>query len=138
MSLSLDPCELLSPDDLTELGVFEEGEPGTAPGARTCSWELPPSQENDFEGIIVGVEVRDQQAVESMNPSGGGEVKTVEINSRPGAVAPDPNGRACTVGMKVDDVSRTDVGAVGPKGLACDIATTVAYIVEPRLPALPS
>ncbi|EIF00611.1 Protein of unknown function (DUF3558) [Saccharomonospora glauca K62] len=138
MSLSLDPCELLSPDDLAELGAFEGPEKLQMPDSRTCRWQLPPSMENDFNGIVVDLDIRDQQTVESMNPVGGGEVTTSEVNSRPTAVAPDPSGTNCTVGMKIDDVSRIDVGIVGPRGQSCDIATTVAYIVEPRLPALPS
>ncbi len=94
--------------------------------------------ENNYEGIVVDLDVRDQQSVESMNPAGGGEVTTAEVNARPTAVAPDPSGTNCTIGMKVDDSSRIDVGIVGPDGLTCDIASTIAYLVEPRLPELPS
>lgn len=131
---SLEPCDLLSAEDLAEAGKFESRyEEGG--GARSCYWQN--SFENGGDGFTFTVSVRDEQSIEQMNDLGAG-VQRIEVNQRPAAVSKNAEFRSCTVGMKLDDVSRVDVGVPRTEeDDACEIAEVIAGLVEPHLPEIP-
>ncbi len=68
------------------------------------------------------------------------EITFTNVNGRTAALSPDPTVAYCTVALGIDTTSRLDVGITGPTDQEknCEIAEAVAYIVEPRLPDVPS
>ncbi len=130
---SLEPCDLLSAEDLAEAGKFESRyEEGG--GARSCYWKN--SFENGGDGFTFTVSVRDLQSIEQMNDLGAG-VQQTEVNQRPAAISKNAEFGSCTVGMKLDDVSRVDVGVPRTEeDDACEIAEVIAGLVEPYLPEI--
>lgn len=131
---TLEPCELLSTDDLAQVGEFssqykEEG------GARSCHWQN--SMKNGGDGFTFAVSVRDAQSVDVMNDNGAG-VQSIEVNQRPAAVSKNAAYGSCTVGLKLDEISRVDVSVPRTEeDDACEIAEVIAGMVEPHLPAIP-
>lgn len=133
ISSTLQPCDLLSSEDLAEAGKFkpryEEGG-----GARSCFWKN--SLESGGDGFTFAVSLRDAQSIEQLNDNGAG-VQRIEVNQRPAAVSENAKFRSCTVAMKLDDASRVDVAVPSTeKDDACEIAKVIAGLVEPHLPEI--
>jgi hypothetical protein len=135
VSLSIDPCELITEEDLAEVGKFEK-EYEEAAGARTCYWQH--TFENGGDGFGFAVGVRDSQSIETVRDNGSG-VHSDEVNQRPSVWTVDPQFDDCVFAMKIDDVSRVDVTVSGSSESndSCEIAEVIAGMVEPRLPELP-
>lgn len=136
ISLAIDPCGLLSADDLADYGKFEAEERQIG-SARSCFWQR--SSKGHQEVSTFSLNVRDSQSVETVNDVGGGVVEG-EVNGRPAAVAEDPQNGSCTIAMKLDDNSRIDVTITTPPNRdegSCEFGKEVAYLIEPRLPAVP-
>lgn len=135
LSLSIDPCELVSEEDLVEVGKFEK-EYEEAAGARTCYWQH--TFENGGDGFGFAVGVRDSQSIETVNDNGSG-VHSDEVNQRPAVWTVDPKFDDCVFAMKVDEVSRVDITVSGDSESndSCEVAEVIAGMVEPRLPELP-
>lgn len=134
-SSSIDPCELLSAEDLAEVGKFEtENKEGG--GARYCVWQE--GFESGGTGFSFSVGVRDSQGIESVNDIGGG-VDPTEVNQRPAVKTEDPVTGDCTLAVKISDSSRVDVTILGEDGAgdSCGLAKVIADLIEPRLPELP-
>lgn len=130
-SVSIDPCGLLSTEDLAEVGKFESeySEDGSA---RSCYWQRSAVGGGDVFTFVLSV--RDGQNIESVNDNGSG-VHAEEVNQRPAVSTEDPRLGDCTFAMKIDDSSRVDVTVTGEDG--CEIARVIAGMVEPRLPEMP-
>ncbi|WP_085978115.1 DUF3558 domain-containing protein [Saccharomonospora glauca] len=130
-SLSIDPCELLTADDLAEVGEFEK-EYMEGGGARSCRWQE--TFESGGNGFTFGLSVRDAQGIDTVKDIGNG-LKQDEVNQRPTVSTQDPMSGDCTLALKLSDSSRVDVTVLGEGG--CEIAEVIAGMVEPRLPELP-
>jgi hypothetical protein len=132
---SVDPCSLLdATSDLSEVGTFEGPTRKDRAGARSCVWQL--ERDNPAgEGLVIALDVRDDQTVDSLTDVGGG-VQPGAINDRTAAEAPDPASNDCTLAIALTESSRIDVGiaAMDDVNAACEVAREVAYLVEPRLP----
>lgn len=136
ISISIDPCEILSSEDLASYGKFESKQ-RTLGGARSCLWQR--SIEGSQGVATFSLNVRDAQSIETVNDVGGGVLEG-EVNGRPAAVAENPHSGSCTVAMKIDDNSRIDVTITTPPNRdegSCQFGEEVAYLIEPRLPAIP-
>lgn len=135
ISFSIDPCDLVSEEDLVEVGKFEK-EYEEAAGARTCYWQH--TFENGGDGFGFAVGVRDSQGIDAVNDNGSG-VHPSEVNQRPSVWTVDPKFDDCVLAMKVDEVSRVDITVSGDSESndSCEVAEVIAGMVEPRLPELP-
>jgi hypothetical protein len=130
-----EPCALLNATkDLASYGTFRGPEVAELGGARSCSWKLIRKNPAD-EGLVVSLDVRDEQSIGSMNDDGGG-IQTGDVNGRSASRAPNPETGDCTMGLALTQHSRIDVGisSISDVDKSCRIAQEVAYIVEPRLP----
>lgn len=136
VSQSIEPCELLSVNDLVGYGDFNEGEYEEVGEARTCYWQL--SSKGGVEGFIVSLNVRDSQSVDSVNDVGGG-IDEYEVDGRAAARVANPRFGDCTIALAVDSQSRVDVVINGLSSVdeSCPIAEDVAGLVEPHLPEIP-
>ncbi|MEY7971288.1 DUF3558 domain-containing protein [Saccharomonospora xinjiangensis] len=134
LSASLHPCDLLSAEDLIEVGKFDSKykEGG---GARSCYWQR--NFENGGDGFLFTVSVRDAQSLETLRDDDE-EFQQTEVNQRPAASSKDPEFGDCTFAMKIDGSSRVDINVAGDdrSDAACDVARAIANLVEPRLPDL--
>lgn len=131
ISASIEPCDLISAEDLAHVGEFESeySEDGSA---RSCYWQRSAVGGGDV--FTFALSVRDTQSIETVKDNGGG-LHADEVNQRPAVATEDPNLGDCTFAMKIDDSSRIDITVTGEDG--CEIAKEIAGMVEPRLPELP-
>ena len=134
-SLSIDPCELVSAEDLADVGEFET-EYQEGGGSRYCVWQE--GFESGGNGFSFSVGVRDSQGIDAVRDIGGG-VDPTEVNQRPAVKTEDPVSGDCMLAVKVSDSSRIDVTVLGEDGDgdSCGLAEVIAGMVEPRLPELP-
>ncbi|PXY34947.1 hypothetical protein BAY59_05555 [Prauserella coralliicola] len=127
---SLDPCTLLTKDDISSVATFEDAKETEMGGARGCDFYPVRTDASDLPSI--GVAVRESQSVDSVNDEGLG-INTGDLNGRDLAQVPTPGG--CIIAMAVGDSSRVDVTVTGlDTEKSCDLAGQVAEIVEPKLP----
>ncbi len=136
VSLSVDPCGLINVQDLDAYGKFIEVGPRESGGARSCVFQR--SARGGNESIVVALNVRDSQGVETVADVGGGVVET-DVNGRTAARSANPDLGDCTFAMEIDDRSRIDVSVNGLSSTdeTCPIAEGVSRLLEPRLPEVP-
>jgi hypothetical protein len=83
ISVFMDPCKLISAEELSDYGDFEpkyeEGEAG-----RSCYWQESASGGGDV--FTFALSLRDAQSVETVQDNGAG-VQRIEVNQRPAAVS---------------------------------------------------
>jgi hypothetical protein len=123
-SLPTDPCSLLSSADLQQVGVSSLPTQDKIGSAASCEMD------NSNDHIIV-----------SLFPDSGlaglqatGTVKNTTIGSHQAKQETDSTG-SCVVAIGVSDTSSVDVTATPILGGdPCPTATTVARLVEPKLP----
>lgn len=130
---SLDPCALIGTADLAQYGKFTgPTKSDLGGGARGCGFLRERASASD-ERLTVSVNVRDQQSIDTVNDSGGGKINGHQGDRKAVQAPSPPNG--CTLALAVGTTSRVDVAIVSTDPTkACDIASKVADIVEPKLP----
>lgn len=127
----LDPCALLSKEELAELATFnDDPQAATQGGARVCSWRT--MKGSSVMSVALGMQ--DNQGISDVQDGGLG-VDTVEVNGRQLARIPMKSG-GCIVAIGVGDSSRVDVRANSgfDTQQSCELADKAAAIVEPKLP----
>lgn len=123
-SFPTDPCSLLSSADLQQVGVSSQPTQDKIGSAVSCEMD------NSNDHIIV-----------SLFPDSGlaglqatGTVKSTTIGSHQAKQETDSTG-SCVIAIGVSDTSSVDVTATPILGGdPCPTATTVARLVEPKLP----
>ncbi|GHG05781.1 MULTISPECIES: DUF3558 domain-containing protein [Amycolatopsis] len=132
---SLEPCTLLTAADVAAYGTFKDGEEQKLGSARVCRYQKQRTDASE-EGGIIGVAIRDDAPLASVNDTGGG-IKDLEVNGRKAKQASSQSPLGCTVALGVGDNARVDVNvtAVDTVEKACQMANDVATkAVEPKLP----
>nr|WP_081191155.1 DUF3558 domain-containing protein [Saccharomonospora piscinae] len=133
---TIDPCELVSAEDIAQYGIFES-EAKQLGSARSCFWQRSPEGRQGVSTFSLNV--RDRESIDAVKDVGGGLVAG-EVNERPAVVAENPSSGSCTVAVKLDETSRIDITITTPPDRdegSCQFGQDVAYLVEPRLPELP-
>lgn len=122
---SLDPCSLLTKDDLTQLGVKLRG-PDNSAKSRGCAWQKGPTYE-------VGIYLNSSQGI---NELGAGGSNKVSLQSHD-AIQLMGNGFSCLVDIAISDTTSVNVSVASSGGQSqeCQIATQYATLIEPKLPA---
>jgi len=130
---SLDPCSLLSATDLASYGTFGDPRKREGSGARSCGY-LRKAQDASDSHLGVDVNIRDSQGIDSVNDGGKGTIPS-QVNARQAVLVPTGETN-CVVAMAVGSTSRVDitVTSAADSTKACDTASQVAKIVEPKLP----
>lgn len=131
----LDACSLLSSAELKEIGNFKDGEVLDTGGARGCSWNMSESIKFKYR-FSIDVAVRDRQGIKDANDAGGGIQKGKMGSGRKAVLIPTTRLGGCILALAVGETSRVDIAANGVEDSkkACDIASQVADIVDPKLP----
>ncbi|MER7116965.1 DUF3558 domain-containing protein [Saccharomonospora azurea] len=133
-SSSIDPCDLLSKEDLADAGTFSS-EYKEGGGARSCYWQQSATGGGDVFTFILSI--RDGQGIDSVKDIGNG-IEQTEVNQRPAVSTQDPKSGDCVLALQIGDSSRVDVTVLGEgNGLdgSCDIAEEIAGRFEAKLPA---
>ncbi|MBB4682781.1 DUF3558 family protein [Amycolatopsis jiangsuensis] len=125
----LEPCELLSPQDRSAVGFTALGKEKTIGEARACDWKVPSvygvtvtlDETNGLDNLDVSTGERTKKTV--------GAHQALQVSGRNGtcAVLLGVAGRA-SVQVDVSNANFADVP------LACRRASSVAELVEPKLP----
>lgn len=125
----LQPCEVLDAADLSALQLTG-GEELKLGGARVCEYRREGATIN--ESFTVGLGILDDQGLDDLN------APTIEplpkIGSHEAVSFVDEIGN-CGVAIGVGDSSRVETSATGgDQQQACQLASQLATLVEPRLP----
>jgi hypothetical protein len=122
---SLDPCGLLTQDQLTQLGLTLRGpdNPGKSHG---CAWQKGPSYE-------VGIYLNPTQGIKGLNVGGSAKV----VLQSHDAIQSASNGFSCVVDIAISEKSSVNVSVASPGGESqeCSVAAQYATLIEPKLPA---
>lgn len=122
-----DPCELLTADDKSALGVTKSEGPEKFGTARICRFRAAAGGITPSIWDAAGL----AQAVET------GPVSDVTVGSREAKQMRNTATGGCVVMLAVAESSRVDVLATdrqGDRDEACDLALQAAKLIEPNLP----
>ncbi|WP_253831029.1 DUF3558 domain-containing protein [Prauserella aidingensis] len=130
---NIDPCSLLSADELSKYGTFPAGAPNNVGTARGCKFEKDTDSPTTDPNRVISVNLRDQQGIDDVQDLGQG-IDRGEVEGRSYARVPGPG--VCTIVIGVSQTSRVDVNTIATEGTekSCEIADEVAAVVEPKLP----
>ncbi|MFD9962921.1 DUF3558 family protein [Amycolatopsis sp. NPDC058986] len=131
---SLDPCTLVSGSDLSTYGTFDgPAKQDVGAGARDCQLVRQRANASD-DTLTVDITVRDNAGLDALPDNGGGKKPGTMTSGRKAVQAPQPP-EGCVLALAVGTGSRVDVSIVSADSAkACDIASKVADVVEPKLP----
>ncbi|NIJ14587.1 hypothetical protein FHU38_004988 [Saccharomonospora amisosensis] len=130
---SVDPCSLLTDSEVAAFGKYQEPNARQVGTARGCDWN--PVRENAQQKLpLISFSVRDNVGVDGVVDLGTG-LQRGEMDSGRGVVRTTTPDHGCLIAMAVGEDARVDVvvGAVEPDK-ACDIASRIAEIIDPKLP----
>lgn len=129
---AIDPCELLTPSELTKFGNFEEPEPRFSGGARNCRWG---SKRTSAVGDLplINIDVRDNVGISGMPDLGGG-LHHGQMAESGRKIAQTSKEIGCVLAMALDEGARVDVVVSGIHDQSCDMAAKLAEIIDPKLP----
>lgn len=117
---SLDPCSLLTQDDLTQLGITVTGPDNTAK-SRGCGWQK-------HGAYSVGIYLNGSQGIETAGVDGATKVNLQSHD------AVESQSYGCGVEIAISKTSSVDINvSSGPND--CQTAQTYAQLIEPKLPA---
>lgn len=125
----IEPCDLLDDGELATLQLTG-GDPSTIGSARACRWNRQGATIE--ESYTVSVELFDEQSLTDLNAP---TVQAIaNIGDHEAATFIGTTG-TCGVSLGVGSSSRVDNTALGSdQQQACELATELAKIVEPKLP----
>lgn len=136
----LNACDLLTS---AEAAQFKAQGPGkvqdtqTSGASSACGWT---GRSADDRSVSFGVLVRGSQSIDDLQTqaqSSGGTVSSGTLNGRDARQAKLASG-GCILALKVGPDSRVDlsvvIGGVTDPTEACDIASRLGNVVEPKLP----
>jgi hypothetical protein len=123
---ALDPCELLTAGELTQLGL-PPGKADTVAGYPVCEW-------NPQGPAIVDLTLRPNKGLDDLNTAGR-TATDVSIGSHAGRRLEGPTAGRCGFDLAITERSSVTVGALHDQTpAACALAERVANVIEPKLP----
>lgn len=125
-SLPVDqPCSLLSPSDLHQIGVSTQPTQGMVGTAHACEFDTADDH------LIVGIRTNSGLA----DLTGPAPVSGIRVGRHAAKQMKEDSASSCLVAMGVSDSSRVDVTATGDGTKdPCPAALAVAQLVESKLP----
>nr|WP_246381514.1 DUF3558 domain-containing protein [Prauserella isguenensis] len=129
----VDPCSLLSAQELSKYGTFPAGVREDVGTDRGCNFEKDTDSPTTDPNRVITVGVRDEEGIDDAQDNGQG-IDRGESGGR--EFARIPGAGVCTIVIGVSESSRVDITTVATEGTekSCEIADEVAAIVEPKLP----
>ena len=128
----IDPCDLLTPAERTQLGSLGEGERKDL-GGIGCSWGASGSHR-------VAIVLSDELSVDEL-PQPGEQVIDFTVNGRRGIKIPGSkqtgNSNMCDLGLEIGPRARALIVVTMVTGTAeeaCQIGDQAAQVFEPKLP----
>lgn len=120
---SLDPCSLLTSEQVSQLGLTPQG-PKTIAGSRGCTWANP--------GYVIGIHFYEGRGLDNPNDGTGENTKY----SLPGhdAVQSTKSGFGCGIEIAIT-TSSIVIAQISNEPNDCALAQQYATLIEPKLPA---
>lgn len=130
---SIDPCSLLSSNELSKYGTFPPGVPNNVGSARGCKYEKDTDSPTTDPNRVISVNLRNEQGIDDVQDLGNG-INRTEVDGREYAQVAASGG--CIIVIGVSPTSRVDINTTATEGTQkrCNIADEVGQIVEPKLP----
>lgn len=129
---SLDPCEMLTDSQKSELGVTGEAKPSKTTSSNLCQWQVDDNPAVPG-GYALGVLVFPKLGIDRVVAVG--EKVPVTVGSRRAIQSFGAGGSVCAISIEVTATSRVDVQASGDGAPElCTAAMDAAKVVEPELP----
>ncbi|WP_253766953.1 DUF3558 domain-containing protein [Goodfellowiella coeruleoviolacea] len=132
----LDPCQLMTASEATELGISDPGKPGSTAGSPECNWRVS----GQF-GVVISLSP--DKGVDSFNYHGK-TPSSINVGKHPATKVEDSlqgtrvNTGLCNVFIAVSDSSAVQVivtnSGATDTALACERAETVAEFADAKLP----
>ncbi|HJP78545.1 MAG TPA: DUF3558 family protein [Pseudonocardiaceae bacterium] len=119
---AIDPCTLLSQDDLTNLGLTSTGPEHTAK-SRGCGWQKGPT-------YSLGIYADASQGIDELRD---GSSTTAPLQSHDAIKT--PSNVDCSIDIAITKSSSVSVSIAMTNGDECGIAMQYATLIEPKLPA---
>jgi hypothetical protein len=119
---SIDPCTLISQDDMSKLGLTSRGREDTA-NSRGCGWDKGAT-------YSFGLYANRNQGIDELRDS---SATAVSLSSHDAIQM--ANGIDCLVDIAITKTSSINVSIEASGTSACGIATQYATLIEPKLPA---
>lgn len=119
---AIDPCTLLSQDEVTSLGLTSRG-PETAGKSRGCGWAKGAS-------YAIGIYADASQGLDALRAANS---TTISLSSHDAMQT--PSGIDCGVDIAITKVSSVGISVESAGNNPCAIATQYATLIEPKLPA---
>jgi hypothetical protein len=122
----LDPCKLLQPQEVTQLGLPPEARPDTVAGRAACFWTKPDGN--------LGIYVEPDRGLADLNTSRATRVEDKTIGSHAARLLVKADG--CDVDLAVTEHSSVTISVLmfDNPSEGCSVAERAAALVEPRLP----
>jgi Protein of unknown function (DUF3558) len=125
----VDPCTLLTAAEVGQFGA-NAGKPVNSSRARACQWLVPGGN-----GVF-SINLRSGQGLADIVVAQG-KLADQRVGSHSGKILRDDDGPgACMISIEITKSSRVDVQSSykTDTAMACDRATKVTNLIEPRLP----
>lgn len=136
----LNACDLLTSEEVVQFnaqGPGDEQDTKTSGATSACGWL---GRSSTDRSVSFGVLVRASQGIDELQTqaqASGGTVTTGSLNGREARQASLASG-GCILALKVGEHSRVDmsvvIGGVTDSTEACQVASKLGNIVEPKLP----
>lgn len=129
----LDPCSVLTTEQVRQHADVKKPENSDVGGALTCTWHAQPVENSAALTPTVAVAIRDNGGVNSLGDLGEG----IQHVSEGGREYSRTQGYGnCAIAIGVTDNSRVDVMVTGSQtnADACRIANSLTEAAEPKVP----
>jgi Protein of unknown function (DUF3558) len=122
----LDPCELLQPQEVTQLGLPPEARPDTVAGRAACFWAEPNAN--------LGIYVDPERGLADLNTNDATRVEDKTIGGHEARLLMNADG--CDVDLAVTEHSSVTISVLmfHHPSEGCSVAERAAALVAPRLP----
>jgi hypothetical protein len=134
----VEPCSIIEPEELVEIGAYEEGSSRLANSGRVCEWK----EQRGPDGVsaTLTLTIREGANLDSVRDLGSGLQRgIIEASGRKVVRTWNTQHTGCLVVMAVSQNERVEVGLSEVSGSfdneeACRMVDKVVEIVDPKLP----
>lgn len=133
----IDPCSIVTAQDLSSVSEFEEGVDKIVGNAPVCEWKEATESAME-DSVILTVAIREDGDIGGMRDQGYG-LREGTLDSSGRELVEQPTSVGCVVAMAVGEGERVEVG-IGSlsegasQEEACQMAGEVVELIDPKLP----
>ncbi len=134
----VDPCSLVTQEEMSQYGDFEGPESRTLQGSPVCSWTESAGSVSDDDAPLVDFMFLENRGISDIVDLGDGVSEGVTDTSgralaRTSGINQVTEAPECLISMEIDDASRLDV-LVGFTEEPCELAGQLVEMIDTKLP----